>query len=577
MLSSHRVGCAATVILAMAAGPLRAEDASFESLARDYVEELLAMNPELATALGDHRYDHRLNDYTLDGVRANLERERTFRARLAEIDGTALSPVNAIDREILGARIEAQIFSLETLREHEWNPLHYNVGGAIYALLERDFAPLGERLRNAARRLEELPAVLQAARANLRNPPRVHTETAIQQNGGTLALIRDELPRFIAEAREPSLASAIAPARAAAVAALEAYGEWLEAELLPRSDGDFRLGEDKFRAKLVHTLGSELPMEDILARAEQSLAETQAAMYRAALPLFDRHFPAAAAVERENRAGVVRAVLDRLAEARPSNDTVVEQARTALDEATRFVRERRLVTVPDEPIRVIVMPEFQRGVAVAYCDPPGPLEQNGTTFYSLSPTPADWSPERVESFYREYNDYMLMDLTVHEAMPGHYLQLAHANRFEAPTMIRAIFWSGPFVEGWALYAEELMAEHGFGGPEVRLQQLKMRLRAIINAILDQKIHAAGMTEQEAMDLMMTQGFQEEGEAAGKWRRAQLTSTQLSTYFVGYSEVADIRRAHEARNGPIADWQAFHDRLLSFGSPPARYVRRMLEL
>src|SRR5690606_25183155 len=150
MLSSHRVGCAATVILAMAAGPLRAEDASFESLARDYVEELLAMNPELATALGDHRYDHRLNDYTLDGVRANLERERTFRARLAEIDGTALSPVNAIDREILGARIEAQIFSLETLREHEWNPLHYNVGGAIYALLERDFAPLGERLRNAA-------------------------------------------------------------------------------------------------------------------------------------------------------------------------------------------------------------------------------------------------------------------------------------------------------------------------------------------------------------------------------------------------------------------------------------------
>lgn len=144
-------------------------------------------------------------------------------------------------------------------------------------------------------------------------------------------------------------------------------------------------------------------------------------------------------------------------------------------------------------------------------------------------------------------------------------------------MIRAIFWSGPFVEGWALYAEELMAEHGFGGPEVRLQQLKMRLRAIINAILDQKIHAADMSEQEAMDLMMTQGFQEEGEAAGKWRRAQLTSTQLSTYFVGYSEVADIRRAHEARNGPIADWRAFHDRLLSFGSPPARYVRRMLEL
>jgi uncharacterized protein (DUF885 family) len=544
-------------------------------MAQSYVEELLAMNPETATALGDHRYDARLNDYTLDGVQRNLERERRYLARLDEIDVAELGAINAVDYRILRSRIESAIFALEVLREHEWNPLQYNVGSAIYGLLEREFAPLDERLRNAAQRLRALPAALEAAKANLSNSPRVHTETAIQQNAGTISLVRDEVARLLEQA--PQLGSEVEPAQRAAIAALESYGEWLESDLLPRSNGDFRIGAEKFRAKLAHTLDSELSMEELLERAESALVQTQAAMYETALPLYRRYRPDAGASEIADRHGVVRTVLDRLAADRPTNDTIVTQARETLDAATQFVRERALMSVPDEPIQIIVMPEFQRGVAVAYCDSPGPLEQNGETFYAIAPTPRDWSSDQVESFYREYNDYMLYELTVHEAMPGHYLQIAHSNEFEAPTLVRAVFWSGPFVEGWAMYAEEIMAEHGFGGPEVKMQQLKMRLRAVINAILDQKIHAAGMTEQEAMDLMMNEGFQELGEAAGKWRRALLTSTQLSTYFVGYSEIADLRRAYERQHGPITDWRAFHDRVLSFGSPSPRYVRESLGL
>jgi len=216
-------------------------------------------------------------------------------------------------------------------------------------------------------------------------------------------------------------------------------------------------------------------------------------------------------------------------------------------------------------------------VSTAYCDSPGPLEKNGKTFYAIAPTPEDWSVERAESLYREYNDYMLLDLTVHEAMPGHYVQLAHSNRFQAPTLTRHVFSSGPFVEGWAVYAEQLLVEHGLGGAKVKMQQLKMYARAVINAILDQKIHAGSMTEQEAMDLMMNEGFQEDGEAAGKWRRASLTSGQLSTYFVGNEEVWEIRKAWEARNGEITDWRAFHDTVLSHGSPPAKFIRRELGL
>jgi uncharacterized protein (DUF885 family) len=564
-------------VLAMNLSCSRSEssDQPFEQLAKQYVEDLLKLNPEFATALGDHRYDGRLDDYSLEGVERNLQLEKDYLQRLSAIDPAALNEINGIDYEIMRAQIEGSIFTIEVLREHEWNPMRYNLGGAIYGLLAREFAPLDQRLRSVQERLKAVPAALEAAKTNLKNPPKIHTETAILQNQGTVGLVRDELNRFLDQA--PELKEEIAPAQQAAVEALEAYGKWLESDLLPRSDGEFRLGEEKFRAKLAHTLDSGLSMEEILQCAEQRLAETHEAMYETALPLYKRSFPNAPAAQSEDRKLVIKAVLDKLAENKPSDDTIFDHARRDLEETTSFVRDKQLVGLPSEPVEIIVMPEFQRGVSVAYCDSPGPLETNGETFYAISPTPADWSKERTESFYREYNSYMLKDLTIHEAMPGHYLQLAHSNAFEAPTMTRAIFSSGPFIEGWAVYAEQLMTEHGYGGPEVKMQQLKMLTRAILNAILDQKIHTAGMTEQQAMDLMTNEGFQEDGEAAGKWRRACLTSTQLSTYFVGNTEVNDIRKAYEAQHGAITDWRAFHDKMLSFGSPPAKYIQRMMGL
>ena len=233
--------------------------------------------------------------------------------------------------------------------------------------------------------------------------------------------------------------------------------------------------------------------------------------------------------------------------------------------------------MPDKPLDVIVMPEFKRGQGIAYCDSPGPLEENGETFYAIEPTPASWSKERKDSFFREYNNYMLRDLTVHEATPGHYLQLMHANQFRGPTLVRAIFRSGTFIEGWAVYSEQFMAEAGYGGPEVKMQQLKMRLRVICNAILDQSIHTANMSEQEALDLMMKEGFQQEGEAVAKWKRARLQSTQLSTYFVGAAEHLDLRDRAKKKLGDKFDLKKYNDQALSFGSPPAKYVRELMGL
>jgi uncharacterized protein (DUF885 family) len=552
------------------------EDQRFESLANQYINELLESDPELATSLGDHRFDNRLKDYSLIGVQDQLRRHRRYLSLLSTTSPSRLNATNQIDRDILISNIEANIFQIEILREHAWNPLGYSIGRAIYGLTARDFAPLKVRMRNLIERLKAIPRVIEAARRNLKNCPRIHTETAILQNQGTAKMVRDELNGYLEQV--PELKPEFRPAQVQAVAALETYGSWLQQVLLPNSQGDFRLGIDRFRSKLKYNLDSELSLEEILRRAQQDLKLTQNSLFETALPLYERYFPEkASARSGEGKKVVIRAVLDKLAQEHPSNKNIVELARRDLDSITAFVRERQLVSVPDEPIRVIVMPEFQRGVAVAYCDSPGPLEERAETFFAISPTPADWPPERVLSFFREYNNTMIQNLTIHEAMPGHYLQLMHSNRFHARTPVRSVFSSGPFIEGWATYAEQLMVEQGFGGPEVKIQQLKMRLRLIINAIIDQGIHTAGMTEKEAMDLMMNEGFQEEGEAAGKWRRACLTSTQLSTYYIGNIEINDIRKAVAAKHGSITDLKSFHDKLLSFGSPPPKHVKELMGL
>jgi uncharacterized protein (DUF885 family) len=241
------------------------------------------------------------------------------------------------------------------------------------------------------------------------------------------------------------------------------------------------------------------------------------------------------------------------------------------------VKSHNIVAVPTAPLDVIVMPEFKRGQSIAYCDSSGPLEKNGKTFFAVAPTPNDWQKPRKDSFFREYNNFMVRDLTVHEAMPGHYLQLCHSNEFHAPTLVRAIFESGPFIEGWAVYTEQVMAEQGYGGPEVKMQQLKMRLRAIANSLLDQGIHAGNMTEQQAMDLMMKETFQEEGEAVAKWKRARLSSAQLSTYFVGATEHLDMRAAAQKKLGKDFDLRKYNDQVISYGSPPVKYVRELMGL
>src|SRR5881296_3808444 len=555
------------------------QDETFQKTAHDYIEQYLRANPEDATELGDHRFDGQLTDYSPAARAKELATQKFFRDELnaMETEGFHLTGANTIDFRILKENIDYKIFQAEELKEPEWNPLVYmqSLANSVYLLVARDFAPAEKLIPNLRQRMEKIPGVIAQAKANLQHPPRVHTETAIEQTQGAISLVREGLAPLLDQA--PAVTSELAPLREKTAAALADYKKWLQNDLLPRSDGNFRLGAEKFRKKLRFALASDMPMEEIMKRAQTDLQQTQTAIYETALPLYKKYFANADAATLADKHKVTAAVLDKLAEQHPDDATVVGYAQKVLAEATAFVKQHNLVTVPTVPLDVIAMPEFKRGVAIAYCDSPGPLDKNGKTFFAVAPTPKDWSKERKESFFREYNNYMIRDLTVHEAMPGHYLQLAHANEFHAPTLVRAIFRSGTFIEGWAVYCEQMMADQGYGGPEVKMQQLKMRLRAIANAILDQSIHAGNMNEKEAMDLMMKQTFQQEGEAVAKWKRARLTSAQLSTYFVGATEHLDLRAAEEKKLGRDFDLKKYNDQVISYGSPPVKYVRELMGL
>src|SRR5258705_2237950 len=552
------------------------QDDAFQKIAHDYVEQYLQANPEQATELGDHRFDGELTDYSAQARAKDLAAQKEFRDKLNAIDGTQLTGANNIDFRILKENIDYEIFRTEELKEPEWNPLVYmqSLANRLYLLVARDFAPAEKRIPSLRQRMEKIPGVIAQAKANLQHPPRIHTETAIEQTQGAINLVRSELAPLLDQT--PQTKKDLAPLQDKTAAALEDYKKWLQNDLLPRSDGDFRLGEEKYRKKLRFALASDLPMEEIMKRAKADLEQTQTAIYETALPLYKKYFPNADQPTITDKHKVTAAVLGKLAEQHPNDATVVDYAKKVVTEATEFVKRHALVSVPNLPLDVIAMPEFKRGVAIAYCDAPVPLDKNGETFFAVAPTPKDWSKERKESFFREYNNYMIRDLTVHEAMPGHFLQLARSNEFRAPTLVRAIFQSGPFIEGWAVYCEQVMAEQGYGGPEVKMQQLKMRLRAICNAILDQSIHAGNMSEKEAMDLMTKEGYQQEGEAVAKWKRARLTSAQLSTYFVGATEHLDLRAAEQKKLGAQFNLKKYNDQVISYGSPPVKYVREILQ-
>lgn len=556
-------------------------DTAFEQLAHRYVDEVTAYSPVSATHLGDHRYDDALDDVSAEARQRKAAFCRAMLDELEAIPPGELSRANQVDAAMLAHRLRAEVWHIESLREWTWNPMAYTAlaGNAVYGLLARDFAPLADRLRSAAARMEQIPRMLAQARAVIDIPrvPKIHAETAVKQNPGVSAVI-DNMIRPHVDSLGQADRRRIEQAMLTARQGVEAHQKWLEEDVLLEAGGDWRLGAELFDRKLAFALQSPLTRQDVRKLADAELIRVRQEMYDLAAEVYLGEYPHArhpAEPSREYRQAIIRACLEMACRQRPDVERIVELAQSQLDKLTAFVRSAGIVTVQPDPVKVIEMPEFRRGQTLAYCDSPGPLDVGQSTFYAIAPPPSDWTDKQVRSLLREYNTRSLENLTVHEAMPGHYLQITHSSRY--PSTLRAMLSSGTFIEGWAVYTEGMMVEQGAYGddPLMKLVVLKWRLRCIANAILDQATHVDGMSRQEAMELMIEDTFQEEREAAGKWTRGQLSSAQLSTYFVGYLEHTAFRREMETRLGDKFDLKAYHDKLLSYGSPPMQYVRELM--
>jgi uncharacterized protein (DUF885 family) len=558
-----------------------AVDTAFADLSKRALDTWMQLSPISATQIGDHRYDSEIDDLSAAGQQKMLTAYKALLGDLDKIDVSKLSRENQVDAAILRNQLQSEVWTAEVLQSPKWDPQMYNgmAGSALYGLMAREFAPLPDRLKSATARMEKLPQIFAQARENLdpARVPKIHAETVAKQNRGILSIVDTFITPHIGELPAEDgkrLQAAIDGLKKA----VDEQQTWLDKTLVPNAKGDFRIGAALYDQKLKFALNSSLSRAEIGERARAELTRVRQDMYGIAQTVL-KDKPGAPALPAnpsdEQQQAAIEAALELAYADKPARDKVVEDAKAALEQSTEFVRTHDLMTLPDSPVDIILMPEFQRGVAVAYCDSPGPLDKNLKTFYAVSPIPDDWTDKQVDSFLREYNSRMIHLLSIHEGTPGHYLEGWHSGKF--PSTLRAVLRSGLFAEGWAVYTERMMQEQGYldNDPLFHLVQLKFYLRTISNAILDQGVHVDNWTREQAMHLMTHDAFQQESEASGKWVRAQLTSAQLPTYFVGAQEHFDTRKAVQDKQGAKFNLKAYHDQMLSYGAPPVRFARQLM--
>jgi len=558
-----------------------AVDTAFADLSKRALDTWMQLSPISATQIGDHRYDSEIDDLSAAGQQKVLTAYKALLGDLDKIDVSKLSRENQVDAAILRNQLQSEVWTAEVLQSPKWDPQMYNgmAGSALYGLMAREFAPLPDRLKSATARMEKLPQIFAQARENLdpARVPKIHAETVAKQNRGILSIVDTFITPHIGELPaedQTRLQAAIEGLKKS----VDEQQTWLDKTLVPNAKGDFRIGAELYDQKLKFALNASLSRAEIGERARAELKRVRQDMYGIAQTVL-KDKPGAPALPAnpsdEQQQAAIEAALELAYADKPARDKVVEDAKAALEQSTEFVRKHDLMTLPDSPVDIILMPEFQRGVAVAYCDSPGPLDKNLKTFYAVSPIPDDWTDKQVDSFLREYNSRMIHLLSIHEGTPGHYLEGWHSGKF--PSTLRAVLRSGLFAEGWAVYTERMMQEQGYldNDPLFHLVQLKFYLRTISNAILDQGVHVDNWTREQAMHLMTHDAFQQESEASGKWVRAQLTSAQLPTYFVGAQEHFDTRKAVQDKQGAKFNLKAYHDQMLSYGAPPVRFARQLM--
>jgi len=566
---------------ANAASPVRetstapqAPTAPWNALVDDFVDNVyLRFSPTGATALGLHQYDNLLENYSRASVDQQIAALREYEKRVASFDAKPLSETEAGDREMLLGNIRSSLLTLETIRPWEKNPDGYSSGVAngVYVIMSRKFAPADDRLRSVIARERLMPAVFDAARQNLKNPPRVYTEIALEQLPGIVGFFQNDVPAAFTDAKDPTVRADFAQSNAAVIAALQNYEKWLKSDLLPRSNGDFRFGAETFSKKLRYDELVDTPLDRLLEIGTADLHKNQAEFNRIAKEV--------------NPAKTPHEVLEELGAMHPAPDHLLQTFRETFDGLIAFIQGKHILTIPSD-IKPIVQetPPFERAITTASMDTSGPFEKVATEAYFnvTLPAPGD-SPEQIAGRMAGFNVGTIISTAVHETYPGHYVQFLWTPM--APTKLRKMMGASTNSEGWAHYCEQMMLDQGYAQPGtgakdlnesrlIRLGQLQDALLRDARFVVGIQMHSGKMTFDEGVDFFMKEGYQSHQNGLIETKRGTSDATYLY-YTLGKLEILKLREDLRKKQGAAFSLESFHNDFLKQGFPPIKIVRKAL--
>lgn len=548
-------------------------DKSFDAFRTRFVDQLWKMYPGWAGSVGYHKYDDVLHIPTPGQRSAELMFAKRYLDSVQSFVRTRMSFDNIIDAVLISNQLRQIEWDINNYKSYEWNPAQYNVGERIAEVLNGTYAPLDKRLLSIKGQLAKVPAYYEAAKANIKNPTLEHTQLAIEQNLGSVPVLEKDL----SEAVKKSALSAenkriIEQLTERSIAAIKGYADWLQ-NLKNDNPHSFRLGRELYAEKFDLEIQAGLTIDQLYEKAIARKQELHSKMTELSHELWPKYM--GDAPKPLDNLEMIRMVIDKISLNHVKPDAFQAAIEKQIPELVAFVNKNKLIYLdPSKPLVVRKEPDYMAGVAGASINAPGPYDKGGNTYYNVGSL-SGWDSARAESYLREYNNYTLQILNIHEAIPGHYTQLIYAN--QSPSLIKSILGNGAMVEGWAVYTELMMLENGYGNnsPEMWLMYYKWNLRSVGNTILDYNVHVNNMSKEDAIKFLTQECFQQQAEAEGKWRRATLTQVQLTSYFAGFTEIYDLRERQRKQKGNEFDLKKFHEDFLGHGSIPVRYIERMM--
>jgi uncharacterized protein (DUF885 family) len=541
-----------------------------------FMDSLWYTNPTWASQQGYHKYDAMLPVPDSNDTKRQLGFADWTESKLKSFNYDQLSDLNKTDYKLLENAVASTRFNENEFKEYEWNPALYNIGDALDYVINNNPAPLDEKLKNISSRLSQVPAYYEAAKHNINKPTQEHTKLAIQQADGLFYFFDNIFPDSLKASKlSDADKESFTKNAAAAKKAITDYVSWLKAQqkgFTKDNTRPFAIGKELYAKKFNYDIQCGISSDAMYQKAVARKALLHAQMYDLTVSLWpkylkDKPMPKDTLV-------AIRAMIDKLSEKHCNRDSFMVTIERQLPELVQFINDKKLITLdPTKPLKVRKTPEYMAGVAGASINSPGPYDKDGNTYYNVTPL-TNYTPEKAESYLREYNDYVLQILNIHEAIPGHYVQLIYANR--TPSKIKAVFGNGAMIEGWACYVERMMIEAGYHqSPEMQLFYDKWNLREACNFLLDYNVQANGWSEKQVLDLLVNEGFQQSAEASEKYKRATLSQVQLASYFSGQTEILELRDEMKKKLGAQFDLKAFHEQFLSYGSAPVKEIRALM--